>query len=262
MSQKLSSKLLRNRSTLKPLAKRDWRAVVVFPAWVFIAFIASQFIVSGLLWLVVQSGFDMSQLGSQAVVQTVFSAAVYAMTLAITFGAPYLLEKRVSLETLGLKRLMSWVDIGLAPLGYIAYIITLVVALALITQFIPGFQADQAQDVGFKGITNQVGYMLAFATLVVVAPIAEEVLFRGYLYGKLRRHVPIWASIVATSALFALVHGQWNVAVDTFVLSLFLCGLRELTGSIWAGILVHMIKNAIAFYILFLAPLVAPGMGS
>ena len=261
MSQKLSSKF-KKRALAKPLERRDWRALVVFPAWVFVAFIASQYIVSAILWLVMRSGFDVAQLGSQAVMQTVFSAAVYACTLALTFGAPYLFDKKVSLETLGLKRLMSWVDIGLAPLGYIAYIIALIVVLAFVTQFIPGFQADQVQDIGFKGITNQIGYMLAFATLVVVAPIAEEVLFRGYLYGKLRRHVPIWACILATSALFALVHGQWNVAVDTFVLSLFLCGLRELTGSIWAGILVHMIKNSIAFYILFLAPLITPGLGS
>lgn len=261
MSRKLLSNL-KKRSVAKPLEKRDWRALVVFPAWVLVAFFAAQFIVSGAFWFIGNSGFSLSQLGSEAVLQTIFSAAIYACALLITFGVPHLLDRKVTLESLGLQRLMSWTDIGLAPLAYIAYIFALIGVLAVVANLFPGYQADQAQDVGFKSITNQLGYVLAFATLVVIAPIAEEILFRGYLYGKLRRHVPIWASIIATSILFAVVHGQWNVAIDTFVLSVFLCGLRELTGSVWAGILVHMIKNSIAFYLLFLAPLLSPGLGS
>lgn len=214
------------------------------------------------MWLLRSAGFDFSQLGSLAVVQTVISAAVYLLTFVIAFGVPYVaFKRRVTLETLGLSRLMTWTDIGLAPLTYIGYVLTLLVVLAFITNFIPGFQADQAQDIGFKSLTNQAGYILAFTTLVVIAPVAEEVLFRGYLYGKMRRHVPVWAAALATSILFAGVHGQWNVAVDTFILSMFLCGLRELTGSVWAGILVHMIKNGVAFYILFLSPVFSPGLG-
>jgi membrane protease YdiL (CAAX protease family) len=57
--------------------------------------------------------------------------------------------------------------------------------------------------------------------------------------------------MVATSVLFGLIHGQWNVGVDVFVLSMVACSLREVTGSIWAGILLHMLKNALAFYIIF-----------
>jgi membrane protease YdiL (CAAX protease family) len=47
---------------------------------------------------------------------------------------------------------------------------------------------------------------------------------------------------------------QWAVALDTMVLSLMLCTLREYTGAIWAGVLVHAIKNGLAFYLLFINP--------
>lgn len=235
--------------------------MILLPVWVLVAFVASQLIVGGVLWLLNASGLELAQLGSLAVVQTLISAIVYAVALAITFGVPYIWGRRVTLQTLGLGRLMSWTDVGLAPLAYIVYALILFAVLTVVMQLFPVFQADQAQDIGFKSLTNQLGYILAFTTLVVVAPIAEEILFRGYLYGKLRYHVPMWAAVIATSALFALVHGQWNVAVDTFVLSVILCGLRELTGSVWSGILVHMIKNAIAFYLLFLAPVLSPGLG-
>ena len=261
MSQSLLNKVTHWRPK-KPLGKRDWRAVVVFPAWVLVAFYAAQLVVGAMLWCMRASGVELSRLGSPAVIDTVIAATVYVLAFAITFGVPYLFQRRVTLETLGLRRLMSWTDIGLAPLTYIAYILTLLAVLAVVTHLFPGFEADQAQNVGFKGITNQTGYMLAFATLVVIAPVAEEILFRGYLYGKLRRHVPVWVAMLATSILFAAIHGQWNVAVDTFVLSMFLCGLRELTGNIWAGMLVHMIKNGIAYYILFIAPVLTPGLGA
>jgi membrane protease YdiL (CAAX protease family) len=55
--------------------------------------------------------------------------------------------------------------------------------------------------------------------------------------------------------VFGAVHGQWNVAIDVFSLSLIMCGLREITGNIWAGALLHMLKNGLAFYILFINPM-------
>ncbi len=261
MSQNLSNKI-RGWHPKQPLGRRDWRALVIFPAWVFAAFISAQLIVAAVVRILTTSGFDFAKYGSSTAIETVLAATIYTLAIGIAIGAPYLLGRRVDLEQLGLRRLMTWLDIGLAPIAYIVYILVLVGVISAVTNLIPIFQADQAQDVGFKSLTNQSGYLLAFVTLVVIAPIAEEVLFRGYLYGKLRRHIPIWAAIMATSILFAAVHGQWNVAVDTFILSVVMCGLRELTGSIWSGILVHMIKNGIAFYILFIAPVVAPGMGS
>jgi membrane protease YdiL (CAAX protease family) len=117
-------------------------------------------------------------------------------------------------------------------------------------------QINQAQDVGFSHLSKNYQYILAFITLVVIAPIAEETLFRGYLFGKLKKFVPVWVAIVATSLLFGAIHGQWDLAIDTFSLSVILCLLRQFTGNIWAPILLHMTKNGIAYYFLFINPLI------
>jgi len=163
-------------------------------------------------------------------------------------------RRKVTFETFGLQRLPTWADIGLSPLAFCIYALLVSIVVAMVSQ-IPGYPVDQAQDVGFKAFGSRTDNMLAFITLVILAPIAEEAVFRGYLYGKLKRYAPGIVAAVITSVLFGIVHGQINVAVDVFVLSMILCGLRSLTGSIWAGILVHMIKNAIAYYILFISPL-------
>ena len=94
-------------------------------------------------------------------------------------------------------------------------------------------------------------FIMAFICLVVLAPLCEEIIFRGWLYGKLRFRMPALPAILIVSVLFGIMHGQWNVGVTVFAMSLGMCVLREFTGTIWAGVLLHMIKNGIAFYFLF-----------
>jgi membrane protease YdiL (CAAX protease family) len=139
-------------------------------------------------------------------------------------------------------------------LGMFVYFVLTTIVLAIATQALTFVDYSQTQETGFAEIATRPEYILAFLSLVVVAPFAEEILFRGYLLGKLRKYAPLWLAILITSVLFAVVHFQWNVGIDVFVLSIVLCLLRVYTGSLWASILLHMIKNGVAFYFLFINP--------
>lgn len=153
---------------------------------------------------------------------------------------------------LGLQHLPTFVDIGLAPIAYIISIFLASVFTSFMSNF-AWFNADQAQDVGFGYFVTDFDRLFAILGVVIIAPIVEEIIMRGWLYGKLRRK---WAAPVATilvSLIFAVLHGQWNVGVSVFALSLVLCTLREITGTIWSGILLHMLSNGIAFYITYIA---------
>jgi uncharacterized protein len=232
-----------------------WLMLIGLPVWVYASFIISQLLIIAVLWVIELVSISPFAYVTDAAAQTIISVLIYALTLALTAGVPYLLWRRkVTLETFGLQRLPTWSDIGLSPLAFCAYALAVSIIVAIVSQ-IPGYPADQAQEVGFKAFGSRTDNLLAFVTLVVLAPIAEEALFRGYLYGKLKKYAPGVIAAIITSVLFGIVHGQLNVAVDVFVLSMVLCGLRSLTGSIWAGVLVHMIKNAIAYYLLFISPL-------
>jgi membrane protease YdiL (CAAX protease family) len=256
----MSAKLLnKHKKDIEPV-KYQWRYLIALPVWVALSFLAANAVLIIFFWLFNIVGLSIRDLFNPIVFQTVIAGLTYVLTLSIAIGVPYLVRKRKpTLETLGLSRLMTWTDIGLAPVAFIVYALVLAGAMQAIMQLIPSFPVDQVQDIGFKSISRQSEYALAFLILVVIGPFAEELLFRGYLYGKLRTHVPVYAAIIATSVLFALAHGQWNVAIDTFLLSIVMCGLREITGSIWAGILVHMLKNAVAFYGIFVVPLLMLG---
>ena len=69
---------------------------------------------------------------------------------------------------------------------------------------------------------------------------------------RVKNRGKIALAIILTSLLFAIMHRQWNVGLNVFALSVILCLFREITGTIYAGIIVHMLKNAIAFYLLYI----------
>lgn len=152
----------------------------------------------------------------------------------------------------GIMRAVRWGDIGLAFLSIVPYFAASIAVQSIVAAFVPGFDAEQTQEVGFKNLIAPSELVMAFIALVVLAPLAEELIFRGYLFSHVREELPFWATSVFVSVLFGVMHGQWNVGLDTFILSLVLCYLREKTGSIWAGVALHALKNALAYSLLFI----------
>jgi membrane protease YdiL (CAAX protease family) len=243
-----------------PLKRRIWAAIGL-PAWVAGGFYASALLIGGVLMVLRDLHVPFNALNS-TILSTILAALVYLLTIGVVIGVPWLVKKKkVSLQDIGLQRLPSWTDIWMAPAGFVVYLILSAGLILLVTSLLPWINLEQVQNTGFSQISQRYEYILAFITLVVIAPFAEEILFRGYLFGKLKKFVPIWIAILITSLLFGAIHGAWNVAIDTFALSVVLCLLRVSTGSIWAPILLHMTKNGIAFYILFINPTILHTLG-
>jgi len=244
---------LSKQSSDTPSTFNPWMAIAL-PVWVLAGFILAQ-VIAGLVLTALRALGVSFQSVNEATFQTVVSAIIYLLSIGLVIGLPWLVKKyRTTRQELGVDQWPAWLDLLLAPAGFIAYII-LSYILTLLASYLPFYNATQVQDTGFTQLTYGYEYVLAFVTLVVIAPVAEELLFRGYLFGKLRAYVPVWLAILLTSALFGAIHMAWNVGVDVFALSIVLCLLRVWTGRLWPSILLHMIKNAIAFCFLFIIPL-------
>ena len=233
---------------------------IVLPAWVLASFVIAQIILY-LISLGLHAIGVSFQSANENVLNAVLGAVVYVLTIAMVIGLPWLIKKyKTSREDIGLSKLPSWLDIFLAPAGFIIYLIISAILIAIASQ-LSFVNLDQVQDTGFSQLGQGYEYLVAFMMLVVIAPVAEEILFRGFLFGKLRKHVPNWVAILITSLLFAIVHGAVNVGIDVFALSVVLCLLRLVSGTIWPSILLHMLKNAIAFYLLFINPTLLTTLG-
>lgn len=242
------------------IQKRRWLAVAL-PVWVLLSFVLAQVLTGALIGFLQFIGVPLAAV-NQAILSTSLSVVVYVLSLVITIGLPWLIRRyKTTPADVGLQRLPSWLELGITPVAFLVYVVLSAILTALATQFLPFIDFEQAQETGFDQLSQNYEYVLAFLTLVVLAPVAEEVLFRGYLFGKLRQHAPVWVAILVTSLLFAAVHGAWNVGIDVFALSIVLCLLRVWLKSIWAPILLHMLKNGIAFYFLFINPTLLTTLG-
>ena len=93
----------------------------------------------------------------------------------------------------------------------------------------------------------------SFATLglwvlpvaLVAAPLFEEFIFRGLIFGGLRRSFGLWPAALASAALFAIVHPAISIA-PVFVLGLCAALVYERTRSLLAPMLAHAVYNAVA----------------
>lgn len=227
--------------------------VFMMLVWVAAVLVATQLLLR--LVLVDLMHLDQASMSTNAL-QTLYSALVYVVSLVITIFVPWKLAKsKTTRDELGLRGLPTWTDILLAPVGFIVFMIVAVILVAILQAIFPGVNWNESQDVGFSNLISSSDFVLAFISLVVVAPVAEELIFRGWLYGKLRAKIPAIPAMLVVSILFGIVHGQWNVGVTVFVMSIAMCTLREITGTIWGGILIHILKNGIAFYFLYVNPM-------
>jgi membrane protease YdiL (CAAX protease family) len=100
-------------------------------------------------------------------------------------------------------------------------------------------------------VLNQLGSGVASAALIcIVAPIAEEILFRGFIFNALRGWRGTMTAAVITGLLFGAVHAGSAPVLDLVPLAALgfgLCLLYRRTGSLYPGIGAHSLNNSIAF---------------
>lgn len=83
----------------------------------------------------------------------------------------------------------------------------------------------------------------AWITAVFMAPVLEEVVFRGLIYSRLKKGMPALAAAVITSLAFGMAHGTMIWAIYTFIFSMVLIWVFEMFQSLTACILLHMAYN-------------------
>ena len=185
---------------------------------------------------------DLESLGSVLGLQTLL-----AVSLA---GVAFLVARPGSLTPaplLGLRR-PPVPSVKPAIGAYLVYIAcAIVIALLLAPE-----QDDVTQELGYG--ESDVGDVVIGFFIIGVAPVTEELFFRGFMFGGMRRQLPFAAAAAIPSAIWGLFHftgaGTWGVVLQLAVFGLVLSWLYERTGSIWPCIAVHAFNNALAFAIL------------
>ncbi len=199
------------------------------------------------------------------------SSSIYAQFLAvliyelftIIFVFYFLRRKKLKKDVLGLRK-FYFSDILYGFIGIFLYFVVYYVILMISASIFKNLNLNQKQNIGFNTVSGFWELVVTFVSLVILAPIAEEILFRGFLYTTFKIKLPkIWAALL-TSIIFASLHLPegvggllWAGAIDTFTLSMVLIYLREKTNGLYSGMIVHGLKNGLAFFILYMSPIIA-----
>jgi membrane protease YdiL (CAAX protease family) len=210
--------------------------------WVILAFFLSSIagLVVLLIWrpdAIMSGSADMLKDGPLISITTIASAAVQVGVLAL---AAKLARWPVG-EYLGVVRpatrpaLIAIAVLIVFLLGYDG--LTYLLGRDIVTPF----QVDTYRTARDSGTLS-----LLWLTFVFVAPVAEEIIFRGFLYrGWVRSERSTIPSILIISALFAAVHVQydWFGILQVFFIGLLLAIARWRTGSTLVTILMHVLAN-------------------
>lgn len=133
---------------------------------------------------------------------------------------------------------------------YLAAWLSLLLFDLLINFLMPNYSQPMNQQV-IEALVNQQNTIMMFVTLVVIAPISEEIIFRGLIMRGMFPKYPVLGFIVSTVS-FALAHSPKN-SIDFivyFILSVGLTYVYWRTREIKYPIIIHMVQNFISFMVM------------
>lgn len=189
---------------------------------------------------------------------------VYTISAIIALFFFYLMYKRFNIRTISdisFRHTKTFPNVTMFLTGVVLNVFS-VSLVNLLDKIIPQSWVDaNSESVGAFAKGNIVFTIL---TIVVFAPIIEEILFRGILYNSLKKAigqlVPVCENkvitkiiaAVITSFLFAYIHGNILQGIYTFVLSVLMIYALELTGSLITTIVIHIGFNIANMFTFFL----------
>lgn len=181
-------------------------------------------------------------------IQTAATVAVYlvssALLLAIECGLLALRravrDARHLYRAMGAASLLGW---GVA--GGLAVKAASDAATYVESLFVPRIQENNPLVTNPDAFSNPVVLALLFVSVALVAPLAEELFYRGMLFGMLRRR-GFWVAAIVSSVLFGAAHLTLTLFLPLTLTGFGLAVIYERAKTLWAPTLAHAVFNGVA----------------
>ena len=194
--------------------------------------------------LILNGGVDTDDLGAgtKVAIQVCTGIGFLLIPIGLAFisggGSRREVFGRLGFRSFAIGNAVKWIAIGVA--SYFAF--------AAVYSAI--FGSPEQDDIAgnFGPLAVQI------IMIVIVAPITEEVCFRGMLFGGIRNRLPLWAAALAAGAFFGLLHFTTgpSAVVPLIALGAIFAVVYEKTGSLWASIIMHAFNNGLALLFIHL----------
>ncbi len=183
----------------------------------------------------IAGGFAVNKIGGDPAKLHLVHGALRFVCVAILFViVKFLVHPRDPMNQL---KPPSWSAVGYVLLPYL---------LILPLMFLISPKTEQQAVLDLQALTGFLPKAYLFFGIVLAAPLWEELLFRGFLQGAMRRSYPASLSVLVTAAFFAFVHEE-SVRIPVFFLGLLLGAVYEKNRGFWAPWLIHALNNLITY---------------
>jgi len=178
----------------------------------------------------------------------IYILQVVGMLLPMYYFA--VIKKKAKLKDFGFNYVGAWKTILWVLLSYLFYLGFGILVILIFYHFGIGSLGFEPQKSIFEIFGRDVlGISVAILVALVIAPLTEELFFRGFILQTLAKILgPAWG-IALTALIFASVHFEFQSIMPLLILSIVLNVLYVKTRSIWPGIIFHIFNNTIAFIV-------------
>jgi uncharacterized protein len=234
MSKVSSNSPLKQRKTFAAVSEQSSPNKLSRPSWLEIVV---GLVVSG---AVARGGVLLSgQLGLDPVVYGLALAALSVIAPFAGFAVAVLLRIR-SMPAFGVRRVSwRWLLIGVGA-GVVAFVVKGFAVMAYTA--LTGDSSTPQEVYGDGGSGGVLSLVLATLFIGLLVPLVEELLFRGVITNALLRYGPL-IGVVGSTLIFALAHGINPVFAVALVFGLVSAELFRRSGSVWPGVIAHVINN-------------------
>lgn len=186
------------------------------------------------------------------IASAVLGALIYGAFLLVVY-LRIVRRPGVGWSGLGFRR-PPLLPLALTPLIAIGQLVALAATNAVVISLIGG----EIENPQVAAITGQQGFSwLNFGLMLLlagaIAPLVEEVLFRGLLYGWLRSHLSAAPAVITSAAIFSALHVIPVLLPAIFVIGVVLAIAYEYSDSLWIPILLHAMQNSVVVVLIFVA---------
>lgn len=228
----------------------DVLAILVFTGVSVMLFIVVAVIASGLVTHG-RGGLSVSELAGNPAVVRAFLGGQAAAYLLVLVCMVFLVRSRADAS---FGQAIQWNWPGASAIAFFLGGILLALAIDGISRFLPIPKSLPIEDL----FNNPLNAYLMAAFGLTLAPLLEELFFRGMLYPVLRRRVGLLVAVVLTALGFAAIHSvqlgyAWAPILSIFIVGVVFTVVRERWNSVGASFLLHCGYNFTLFGLLWLA---------
>lgn len=164
---------------------------------------------------------------------------ISGILILLTYWIICLVRKKKLFQEVGIVKMPA---LGFLPVAFAGLSFNVVISVFI--SYFPFPQSWVNSYAEKSSVLVEGNMFVAYFATIIMAPILEEVVFRGFLYSRLKKGMPLIVAAILTSVTFGCMHGTMIWGIYTFIFSMVLIYILERFHSLAACICFHMAFNA------------------